>query len=203
MTQFQNVSPVTPEEARFTVRFAYTSDLLKDWQRHPVRTSRKVVRIIRPIMGVALILVGLWNLWLMGRRICTIEQYLDFRFSFLDRVSYLGWELLLPLLCLVVGVLEFFIDRIRLNRSLKRMQKELGPEPWPAEYRFGADRFTVSEADSSTSMVYSRIARVGETKDFVLLRIAKNVFRLPKYAFVQGTPQEFMAFLGAKVPVKK
>lgn len=203
MTQFQNVSPVTPEEARFTVRFAYTSDLLKDWQRHPVRTSRKVVRIIRPIMGVALILVGLWNLWLMGRRICTIEQYLDFRFSFLDRVSYLGWELLLPLLCLVVGVLEFFIDRIRLNRSLKRMQKELGPEPWPAEYRFGADRFTISQADTSTSMVYSRIARVGETKDFVLLRIAKNVFRLPKYAFVQGTPQEFMAFLGAKVPVKK
>ena len=203
MTQFQNVSPVTPEEARFTVHFAYTSDLLKDWQRHPVRTSRKVVRIIRPIMGVALILVGLWNLWLMGRRICTIEQYLDFRFSFLDRVSYLGWELLLPLLCLVVGVLEFFIDRIRLNRSLKRMQKELGPEPWPAEYRFGADRFTISQADTSTSMVYSRIARVGETKDFVLLRIAKNVFRLPKYAFVQGTPQEFMAFLGAKVPVKK
>ena len=200
MTQFQNVSP---EEARFTVRFAYTSDLLKDWQRHPVRTSRKVVRIIRPIMGVALILVGLWNLWLMGRRICTIEQYLDFRFSFLDRVSYLGWELLLPLLCLVVGVLEFFIDRIRLNRSLKRMQKELGPEPWPAEYSFGADRFTISQADTSTSMVYSRIARVGETKDFVLLRIAKNVFRLPKYAFVQGTPQEFMAFLGAKVPVKK
>lgn len=200
MTQYQNV---TPEEARFTVRFAYTSDLLKDWQRHPVRTSRKVVRIIRPIMGVALILVGLWNLWLMGRRICTIEQYLDFRFSFLDRVSYLGWELLLPLLCLVVGVLEFFIDRIRLNRSLKRMQKELGPEPWPAEYRFGADRFTISQADTSTSMVYSRIARVGETKDFVLLRIAKNVFRLPKYAFVQGTPQEFMAFLGAKVPVKK
>ena len=203
MTQFQNVSPVTPEEARFTVRFAYTSDLLKDWQRHPVRTSRKVVRIIRPIMGVALILVGLWNLWLMGRRICTIEQYLDFRFSFLDRVSYLGWELLLPLLCLVVGVLEFFIDRIRLNRSLKRMQKELGPEPWPAEYRFGADRFTISQADTSTSMVYSRIARVGETKDFVLLRIAKNVFRLPKYACVQGTPQEFMAFLGTKVPVKK
>ena len=200
MTQYQNV---TPEEARFTVRFAYTSDLLKDWQRHPVRTSRKVVRIIRPIMGVALILVGLWNLWLMGRRICTIEQYLDFRFSFLDRVSYLGWELLLPLLCLVVGVLEFFIDRIRLNRSLKRMQKELGPEPWPAEYSFGADRFTISQADTSTSMVYSRIARVGETKDFVLLRIAKNVFRLPKYAFVQGTPQEFMAFLGAKVPVKK
>ena len=200
MTQFQNVSP---EEARFTVRFAYTSDRLKDWQRHPVRTSRKVVRIIRPIMGVVLILVGLWNLWLMGRRICTIEQYLDFRFSFLDRVSYLGWELLLPLLCLVVGVLEFFIDRIRLNRSLKRMQKELGPEPWPAEYSFGADRFTISQADTSTSMVYSRIARVGETKDFVLLRIAKNVFRLPKYAFVQGTPQEFMAFLGAKVPVKK
>ncbi len=203
MTQFQNVSPVTPEEARFTVRFAYTSDLLKDWQRHPVRTSRKVVRIIRPIMGVALILVGLWNLWLMGRRICTIEQYLDFRFSFLDRVSYLGWELLLPLLCLVVGVLEFFIDRIRLNRSLKRMQKELGPEPWPAEYRFGADRFTISQADTSTSMVYSRIARVGETKDFVLLRIAKNVFRLPKYAFVQGTPQELVTFLRTKIPAKR
>ena len=199
MTQYQNV---TPEEARFTVRFAYTSDLLKDWQRHPVRTSRKVVRIIRPIMGVVLILVGLWNLWLMGRRICTIEQYLDFRFSFLDR-AYLGWELLLPLLCLVVGVLEFFIDRIRLNRSLKRMQKELGPEPWPAEYRFGADRFTISQADTSTSMVYSRIARVGETKDFVLLRVGKNLFRLPKYAFVQGAPQELVTFLRTKIPAKR
>jgi hypothetical protein len=200
MTQYQNV---TPEEARFTVRFAYTSDLLRDWQRHPVRTSRKIVRIIRPIMGVALILVGLWNLWLMGRRICTIEQYLGFRFSFLDRVSYLGWELLLPLLCLVVGVLEFFINRIRLNRSLKRMQKELGPEPWPAEYRFGADRFTISQADTSTSMVYSRIARVGETKDFVLLRVGKNLFRLPKYAFVQGTPQELVTFLRTKIPAKR
>ena len=200
MTQYQNV---TPEEARFTVRFAYTSDLLKDWQRHPVRTSRKVVRIIRPIMGVVLILVGLWNLWLMGRRICTIEQYLDFRFSFLDRVSYLGWELLLPLLCLVVGVLEFFIDRIRLNRSLKRMQKELGPEPWPAEYRFGADRFTISQADTSTSMVYSRIARVGETEAFVLLRVGKNLFRLPKYAFVQGAPQELVTFLRTKIPAKR
>ena len=200
MTQYQNV---TPEEARFTVRFAYTSDLLKDWQRHPVRTSRKVVRIIRPIMGVVLILVGLWNLWLMGRRICTIEQYLDFRFSFLDRVSYLGWELLLPLLCLVVGVLEFFIDRIRLNRSLKRMQKELGPEPWPAEYRFGADRFTVSEADSSTCLAYSRITRVEETEAFVLLRVGKNLFRLPKYAFVQGAPQELVTFLRTKIPAKR
>ena len=203
MTQFQNVSPVTPEEARITVRFAFTSELLRDWQRHPVRTSRKIVRIIRPIMGVALILVGLWNLWLMGRRICTIEQYLDFRFSFLDRVSYLGWELLLPLLCLVVGVLEFFIDRIRLNRSLKRMQKELGPEPWPAEYRFGADRFTISQADTSTSMVYSRIARVEETEAFVLLRVGKNLFRLPKYAFVQGTPQELVTFLRTKIPAKR
>lgn len=199
MTQYQNV---TPEEARFTVRFAYTSDLLKDWQRHPVRTSRKVVGIIRPIMGVALILVGLWNLWYVIRGIWAIFQYAGGQPP-LSFVYYFGWELLLPLLCLTVGVLEFFIDRIRLNRSLKRMQKELGPEPWPAEYRFGADRFTISQADTSTSMVYSRIARVGETKDFVLLRIAKNVFRLPKYAFVQGTPQEFMAFLGAKVPVKK
>ena len=203
MTQFQNVSPVTPEEARFTVRFAYTSELLKDWQRHPVRTSRKVARIIRPIMGVALILVGFWNLWLMSREIWTIEQYLDMRFSFSDRVSYLGWGLLLPLLSLAMGVLEFFIDRIRLNRSLKREQKELGPEPWPAEYRFGADRFTVSQADTSTSMAYSRITRVEETEAFVLLRIGKNLLRLPKYAFVQGAPQEFMAFLGDKVPAKK
>jgi hypothetical protein len=30
MTQFQNVSPVTPEEARITVRFAFTSELLRD-----------------------------------------------------------------------------------------------------------------------------------------------------------------------------
>ena len=202
MTQFQNVSPVTPEEARITVRFAYTSDLLKDWQRHPVRTSRKVVRIIRPIMGVALILVGLWNLWYVIRGIWAIFQYAGGQPP-LSFVYYFGWELLLPLLCLTVGALEFFIDCIRLNRSLKRMQKELGPEPWPAEYRFGADRFTISQADTSTSMVYSRIARVGETKDFVLLRIAKNVFRLPKYAFVQGAPQELVTFLRTKIPAKR
>ena len=202
MPQFQNVSPVTPEEARFTVRFAFTSELLRDWQRHPVRTSRKIVRIIRPIMGVALILVGLWNLWYVIRGIWAIFQYAGGQPP-LSFVYYFGWELLLPLLCLTVGALEFFIDCIRLNRSLKREQKELGPEPWPAEYRFGADRFTISQADTSTSMVYSRIARVGETKDFVLLRIAKNVFRLPKYAFVQGAPQELVTFLRTKIPAKR
>ena len=83
------------------------------------------------------------------------------------------------------------------------MQKELGPEPWPAEYSFGADRFTISQADTSTSMVYSRIARVGETKDFVLLRVGKNLFRLPKYAFVQGAPQELVTFLRTKIPAKR
>ena len=199
MTQYQNV---TPEEARFTVRFAYTSDLLKDWQRHPVRTSRKIVRIIRPIMGVALILVGLWNLWYVIRGIWAIFQYAGEQPP-LSFVYYFGWELLLPLLCLTVGALEFFIDCIRLNRSLKRMQKELGPEPWPVEYRFGADRFTVSEADSSTCLAYSRITRVEETEAFVLLRVGKNLFRLPKYAFVQGAPQELVTFLRTKIPAKR
>ena len=118
-------------------------------------------------------------------------------------VYYFGWELLLPLLCLTVGALEFFIDCIRLNRSLKRMQKELGPEPWPVEYRFGADRFTVSEADSSTCLAYSRITRVEETEAFVLLRVGKNLFRLPKYAFVQGAPQELVTFLRTKIPAKR
>ena len=202
MTQFQNVSPVTPEEARFTVRFAFTSELLRDWQRHPVRTSRKIVRIIRPIMGVALILVGLWNLWYVIQGIWAIFQYAGGQPP-LSFVYYFGWELLLPLLCLTVGALEFFIDCIRLNRSLKRMQKELGPEPWPVEYRFGADRFTVSEADSSTCMAYSRITRVEETEAFVLLRVGKNLFRLPKYAFVQGAPQELVTFLRTKIPAKR
>ncbi len=202
MTQYQNVSPVTPEEARFTVRFAFTSELLRDWQRHPVRTSRKIVRIIRPIMGVALILVGLWNLWYVIQGIWAIFQYAGGQppMSF---VYYFGWELLLPLLCLTVGALEFFIDCIRLNRSLKRMQKELGPEPWPVEYRFGEDRFTVSEADSSTCLAYSRITRVEETEAFVLLRVGKNLFRLPKYAFVQGAPQELVTFLRTKIPAKR
>lgn len=202
MTQFQNVSPVTPEEARFTVRFAFTSELLRDWQRHPVRTSRKIVRIIRPIMGVALILVGLWNLWYVIQGIWAIFQYAGGQPP-LSFVYYFGWELLLPLLCLTVGALEFFIDCIRLNRSLKRMQKELGPEPWPVEYRFGADRFTVSEADSSTCLAYSRITRVEETEAFVLLRVGKNLFRLPKYAFVQGAPQELVTFLRTKIPAKR
>lgn len=202
MTQFQNVSSVTPEEARFTVRFAFTSELLRDWQRHPVRTSRKIVRIIRPIMGVALILVGLWNLWYVIQGIWAIFQYAGGQPP-LSFVYYFGWELLLPLLCLTVGALEFFIDCIRLNRSLKRMQKELGPEPWPVEYRFGADRFTVSEADSSTCLAYSRITRVEETEAFVLLRVGKNLFRLPKYAFVQGAPQELVTFLRTKIPAKR
>ena len=202
MTQYQNVSPVTPEEARFTVRFAFTSELLRDWQRHPVRTSRKIVRIIRPIMGVALILVGLWNLWYVIQGIWAIFQYAGGQPP-LSFVYYFGWELLLPLLCLTVGALEFFIDCIRLNRSLKRMQKELGPEPWPVEYRFGADRFTVSEADSSMCLAYSRITRVEETEAFVLLRVGKNLFRLPKYAFVQGAPQELVTFLRTKIPAKR
>ena len=202
MTQFQNVSPVTPEEARFTVRFAFTSELLRDWQRHPVRTSRKIVRIIRPIMGVALILVGLWNLWYVIQGIWATFQYAGGQPP-LSFVYYFGWELLLPLLCLTVGALEFFIDCIRLNRSLKRMQKELGPEPWPVEYRFGADRFTVSEADSSMCLAYSRITRVEETEAFVLLRVGKNLFRLPKYAFVQGAPQELVTFLRTKIPAKR
>ncbi len=203
MEQPTKVMPVTPEETRFTVRFAYTSELLRDWQRHPVRTSRKVVGIIRPILGVALILVGLWNLWYVIQGIWVLSQYTGARLPLFSYLFYFGWRILLPLFCLTVGVLEFFIDRIRLNRSLKREQKELGPEPWPAEYRFGANRFTVSQADTSTSMACSRITRVEETEAFVLLCIGKNLFRLPKYAFVQGTPQELMAFLGDKVPAKK
>lgn len=160
------------------------------------------MRIIRPIMGVALILVGLWNLWYVIRGIWAIFQYAGGQPP-LSFVYYFGWELLLPLLCLTVGALEFFIDCIRLNRSLKRMQKELGPEPWPVEYRFGADRFTVSEADNSTCLAYSRITRVEETEAFVLLRVGKNLFRLPKYAFVQGAPQELVTFLRTKIPAKR
>ena len=67
MEQPIDVLSVTSEEARFEVRFEYSSDLLKQWQRRPVRTSRKVVKYVRPILGVLLILVGVWNLWIKGQ----------------------------------------------------------------------------------------------------------------------------------------
>ena len=111
-----NIAPVGEEEARFLVRFAYTSELMKKWNRHPVRTSRKVWRVVMWIIGSYLVLYGLWrlgeiawSLWSLG----TSDMLAPFVFT----ARFLFGEAFFPLLYIGVGVLGFFLDSIRLTSS--------------------------------------------------------------------------------------
>ena len=200
MEQPIDVLSVTSEEARFEVRFEYSSDLLKQWQRHPVRTSRKVVKYVRPILGVLLILVGVWNLWIKGQVLADFLSEFGVPFSLQYYFSYWGAELLIPILAIVVGVLEFFVDRIRLNRNLKQMAAVYGPEPWPIRYLFGEEAFTNSFSGSSQTMPYARVRKVEDAGDFLLLWVGKLIFRLPKSAMAKGAWEELQAFLQEKIP---
>ena len=197
MEQPNEIVPVTPEEARFTVRFACTSELLKDWQRHPVRTNRKVLQALVWIVGGWAIAKGLWQ---MAEGLYHFVRSMGVRLVW---AWFTQFDVIFPLTYIGLGVLVFSLGRIRMRKNIRQMTAMFGPEPWPVEYRFGEDRFTATQCGTVQTMMYSRINWVWETADFVLLTIGENVFRIPKYAFAQGTPQELVTFLRTKVPAKR
>lgn len=203
MEQPADILPVTTEEARFEVRLTYTAELLKQWQRSPVRLSRIVVRYVRPILGILLILVGLWNLWIKGQVLEAFFSAYGMQMHLGDYFSYWGEKLLLPVLGIGLGILEFFIERIRLRRSLKRMTAVYGPEPWPVHYLFGEEAFTMAFSGAIQTMPYARAKKVEEKGDFLLLWVWTMLFRIPKSAVTKGTPEELLAFLREKVSDRK
>lgn len=203
MEQRMETVPVTPEEARFEVRFEYTEALHKRWQRQPLRKSWRVLRALRPILGVFLILVGIVNLWLMVRAAQIAFCVYSRAMTFSDYVSYLGWDLFLPVLCFAVGTMQFFMDALSRRTTLKRLRTMNGPEPWPVRYLFGEEAVTNTFGCSAQTLPYERVNKIEDAGEFLLLWVGKMAFRLPKSAFTKGTPEELLAFLREKIPAQR
>lgn len=203
MEQPANVLPVTPEEARFEISFAFTSALWKQWQRRPLRTSRKAMRFLRPILGVFLILAGIVNLWLIGRVARDVFSVYSRAMTLSDYISYWGWDLFLPVLCFVVGTMQFWMGALSQRVTLKRLRTMNGPEPWPVRYLFGEDALTNTFGGSGQTLPYERVKKIEDAGDFLLLWVGKMAFRLPKAAVTKGTPEELLAFLREKIPAQR
>lgn len=206
MEQPADILPVTSEEARFEVRFDYTSELWKRWRRRPLRTDRKVLRVIMIVFGTFVTLDGFYRLWQGIAILWTLatEEYLKEMY-----LEYYSWSSLLnpylfqPLILLALGVCMLLLERIQLRRDLKQMAAIYGPEPWPEQYLFGEKAFTDSFCRSNQTIPYLRARKVEEKRDFLILWVGKEPFRLPKSAVTKGTPEELLAFLREKVPDRK
>ena len=203
MEQLTEIVPVTPEEARFDMRFEYTAALQKQWQRHPLRRSRRVLRSLRPFLGVFLILLGIVNLWLMFRAARNAFSVYSRAVTFSDYVSYWGPDLVLPVLCFVLGTMQFFMDAISRWAMMKRLRTMNGPEPWPVRYLFGEDAVTNTFGDAAQTLPYERIKKAEDAGDFLLLWVGKMAFRLPKSSLTKGTPEDLLSFLLEKIPAKR
>ncbi len=203
MEQPTEIVPVTPEEARFDMRFEYTAALQKQWQRHPLRRSRRILRSLRPFLGVFLILLGIVNLWLMFRAARDAFSVYSRAMTFSDYVSYWGPDLVLPVLCIILGTMQFFMDTISRWAMMKRLRTMNGPEPWLVRYLFGENAVTNIFGGAAQTLPYERIRKVEDAGDFLLLWVGKMAFRLPKSSLTEGTPEELLAFLREKVPDRK
>ena len=122
MEQPNEIVPVTPEEARFEVRFEYTPALQKQWQRQPLRSRRGLLRVLRPILGVFLILAGIFNLWLMFRMARAAFSVYSRAMTLSDYISFWRSDLIIPILCFVVGTMQFWMDGTLHGRSDEQAQ---------------------------------------------------------------------------------
>ena len=200
MEQRMETVPVTPEEARFEVRFEYTAALQKQWQRQPLHRGRRVLRVLRPILGVFLVLAGIVNLWLMFRTAQYAFCMYGSSMTFSDYVFYWGSDLIIPVLCLVVGTMQFWMDALSRRTTLKRLRTMNGPEPWPVRYLFGEEAVTNTFGCSAQTLPYERVNKIEDAEEFLLLWVGKMAFRLPKSAMAKGTWEELLAFLREKIP---
>ena len=206
MEQPASIVPVTPEEARFEVRFTYDPQLLKDWSHHSVRTARRVWRVIRIVLGVLGILYGMVKLYQGIATLWDIATYEDLKEIYL---AYYSWGTILylnlfyPLLILALAVLWLLLDRIRISRAVRQTRAMFGPEPWPVQYLLGEDRFTAIQCSALQTIPYERVKKVEEKQGFILLWTGVNIIRLPKSAVTKGTPEELFAFLRERIPGRK
>ena len=203
MEQPTEVVPVTPQEALFEVSFVYGPNLLKDWSRHSVRTSKRVVRVIRIVLSILVLLYGTAKLWVGVELLLNLSGNIAMREIMLAQYSWgeiLYLYLLYPILLLAVGILWLLLDRIRISRAVKRTRAMFGPEPWPVQYRLGEDRFTAVQCGAVQTIPYGRVRKVERKQGFLLLWIGANIIRLPEADLTGGTPEELLAFLREKIP---
>ena len=108
-------------------------------------------------------------------------------------------------IAIVVGLLVYlWFKLIRPARNVEKTKK--GPKlngKFTNTYKFNKRFFKVENPDGNAQIVYFKLYRVVETKEYFYLYISRDyAFIVSKLGFTKGTSQEFSEFIKKKVFTK-
>ena len=160
---------------RIEVSFEITKDLYIEWCQKPVSKNAKTKRLsfnLTQIFGIVLAAM------ITGASIWS-ENVL---FSVLGGVFIL-------LFCYRL----FFRTKIVAAKYYKKMRAAQNTEKWMRTFVFEKHKIHITDANSTTTLKFSDIISVQQDENLVyLIQNSDYVYRLPKSAFVQGTPEELI-----------
>ena len=132
-----------------------------------------------------------------------------------DRVSKVGWIILLVLSVLITLVMRvywfiivaaiavfraFFTRKVLIGRQYDLMAKERGGPDWLRRFDFYETEFSVTEGKFVDRYSYSALEEILERENDVILRMEDGkLIRLLADGFIRGTWTECRALLSAKM----
>lgn len=171
---------------KIEVTFEITEELYVEWCKNPISTEAKKSRrksIITQIvalvlcLGIAVLAVFCKYYWLAGG-VAAISLVFFYRL--------------------------FFRTAVAAKKYYKKMREAQTTDKWVRTFIFGENKILVKDANSTSEFRYTDIVNYTDHDDLLCLwRNDSMVFRLPKNAFVSGTPEELIGRFKHITPKEK
>ena len=119
-------------------------------------------------------------------------------------LAFLEKEIILGLVIIVGLGIYFWLGIIRPNLIVEKTKKSKKVSgEFVNNYEFFKNYFKVKNQDGEAQVVYFKLYRVVETKDFFYIYISRQyAFIVSKQGFTKGTTEEFSEFMKKKMFTK-
>lgn len=116
---------------------------------------------------------------------------------------FVEWFLFRSWICIFVGVIIIvatLIDPIIIINNFMKNSKVLGNNKIQKTSVKFDENIVIDEGKTHLEFEYSQIKKISETKNFIILKLAKTSSILVyKNGFVEGTEKEFIEFISGKI----
>lgn len=116
---------------------------------------------------------------------------------------FVEWFLFRSWICIFVGVIIIvatLIDPIIIINNFMKNSKVLGNNKIQKTSVKFDENIVIDEGKTHLEFEYSQIKKISETKNFIILKLAKTSSILVyKNGFVEGTEKEFIEFINSKI----
>ena len=136
-----------------------------------------------------------------------VYKYLRKNIIIINLILALGlfveWFLFRSWICIFVGVIIIvatLIDPIIIINNFMKNSKVLGNNKIQKTSVKFDENIVIDEGKTHLEFEYSQIKKISETKNFIILKLAKTSSILVyKNGFVEGTEKEFIEFISGKI----